>query len=418
MKHTDAIVPFNMLETRNRDLVAAFGGLFHSNPLESLRQALQVWTRRKNIIFAPSGQCAIAQILSALPHEEIVMPAWICHDVKVAAEVAGKHIIYVDLGKNGINATSAEYAAEAKPGRILLAAHLFGVPTDIDAICELARKRGCVTIEDAVPAFGGRRNGQLLGTFADFGVFSFQQSKRISGIRGAAIVVNNEELVDSNVLAATRVTPTRQTMPVMGVAQGFMQNFGTASWVYRNVTLRLLPLRPFLQQAASRYRHKPPRDEQIVATPTENRARPAPRTQYYTKEMHPYQAELVLRMLNRIDQITGKIAQVASIYSDILSDTDVANFVPTDCDRGGLMRFPIAFPRRDRDQMIRLAAKQGVYLKVLWREPIAPQSEWERFPNALWVARNLVLLPLYTALSTGSAEMIARCILELERTAG
>ena len=410
-----AIVPFNILETTNRDLFAAFACFFHPDSIETLHRAFQEWTQREHIVFAPSGQCAIAQILSVLPQEEVVMPAWICHDVKVAAQVAGKRIIYVDLNKNGINATSTEYAAAAKPGRILLAAHLFGVPTDIEAICDLARNRDCVTIEDAVPAFGGRQNGRLLGTFADFGVFSFQQSKRISGIRGAAIVVNNERLVEPAKLAATRVTATRRTLPLLGLAQGLAQNFGTAPWVYRNVTLKLLPLRPRLEQLLSGHSRRSRPDGPATVTSTETKAKPAPRTQYYTREMHPYQAELVLRMLNRIDRIGEKIAQLASIYSDMFRDTSVATFLPPGCDKGGLMRFPIAFPEKGREEILRLASERGLYLKVLWSRPLPPESEWARFPNACWVARNLVLLPLYTALDPGSAAAIARSVVEIER---
>ena len=150
-----SIVPFNVLETRNRDLFAALSWMFHSDPLGALREALREFTGQRHIYFAPSGECAIAQILSLLPQKEVVIPAWICHQVKEAAEIAGKRVIYVDLAKNSINATSAEYDEAARPGRILLAAHLFGVPTDIESICKLAMSRDCVTIEDAVPAIGG-----------------------------------------------------------------------------------------------------------------------------------------------------------------------------------------------------------------------------------------------------------------------
>jgi perosamine synthetase len=103
-----------------------------------------------------------------------VIPAWICHQVKEAAEIAGKRVIYVDLAKKQHQCpTSAEYDEAARPGRILLAAHLFGVPTDIEAICKLAKSRDCVTIEDAVPAIGGMLHGRPLGTFAGLRCFQF-----------------------------------------------------------------------------------------------------------------------------------------------------------------------------------------------------------------------------------------------------
>jgi dTDP-4-amino-4,6-dideoxygalactose transaminase len=226
--------------------------MFHSDPLSALRDALRDFTSRQHILFAPSGQCAIAQILSLLPQKEVVIPAWICHQVKEAAEIAGKRVIYVDLARNSINASSAQYAEVARPGRILVAAHLFGVPTDIEAICELAKSRDCVTIEDAVPAFGGRLDGRPLGTFADFGVFSFQQSKRISAFRGGVIVVNNDKILDLAKLDSARVTPTVRAMPVAGLAMALAQNFATSPWIYPYSEKCALPSPPHRIQAMNK----------------------------------------------------------------------------------------------------------------------------------------------------------------------
>jgi hypothetical protein len=96
--------------------------MFHSDPLGELREALREFTGRRHIYFAPSGECVIAQVLSLLPQKEVVMTAWICHQVKEAAEIADKRVIYLVLARNSINATSAQYAEVARSGRILVAA--------------------------------------------------------------------------------------------------------------------------------------------------------------------------------------------------------------------------------------------------------------------------------------------------------
>jgi dTDP-4-amino-4,6-dideoxygalactose transaminase len=406
-----AFVPFNVLETRNRDLLAAFSWMFHSDPLSALRDALRDFTSRQHILFAPSGQCAIAQILSLLPQKEVVIPAWICHQVKEAAEIAGKRVIYVDLARNSINASSAQYAEVARPGRILVAAHLFGVPTDIEAICELAKSRDCVTIEDAVPAFGGRLDGRPLGTFADFGVFSFQQSKRISAFRGGVIVVNNDKILDLAKLDSARVTPTVRAMPVAGLAMALAQNFATSPWIYRWLTLPMLPLRGALPSLFRKMRPAQP-----ATSHSSNEQMTAPRNQYYTREIHPYQAELVLRMLRRMDNIREHVVALANIYMEVFRNTPIETFLPPGSDAGGLMRFPIAFSGKNREELLRLALKRGLYMKVLWSRPLPEESEYSRFPNAVWAARNLVLLPLYTALSAKAAELLALNVVDVERS--
>ena len=409
-----SVVAFNRLESRDWDLLAALGWPWHPDPFVTVRDTLRELTGRQHILFAPSGQCAIAQVLSLLPQREVVMPAYMCHEVKRAAQVAGKRVIYVDAGKNSVNATSAEFAEAARPGRILLAAHVYGVPTDIEAICELGRSRDCVTIEDAVPAFGGRRNGRLLGTFADFGVFSFQQSKRLSAFRGAVIVVNNSEILDPVKLASRRVVETRRAMPVRELVQALVQNFATIPWIYRTLTRPLLPLRQTLPQLLRRYLREPPTgggNNQAAD------ARPVPRTPYYMREMHPYQAELVLRMLRRIEPIRERIARVAAVYLEAFRDTPIATFLPPGCDNGGLMRFPVAFPGKDRSEVLRRALNLGLYLQVIWPRLLPEESEHVRFPNALWAARNVALLPLYTALSPESAARLAQRVIEIETNA-
>jgi dTDP-4-amino-4,6-dideoxygalactose transaminase len=410
----EAVVPFNRLETRPWDLLAALAWVFHPDPLATLHNAFQDLTGQRHILFAPSGQCAIAQVLAALPHREVVMPAYMCYQVKKAAEVAGKRIIYVDLARNSVNATSAEYAEAAKPGRILLAAHMFGVPTDIEAICELAKDRDCVVIEDAVPAFGGRRNGRLLGTFGDFGIFSFQQSKRLPAFRGAVIVLNNDQIVDPVKLGAGRVVQTKRTMPIRELVQALVHNLATTPWIYRRFTLPLLPVRELLPRLLRTCRHEPAatRANKQAAVP-----RPSRYTRDYTREVHPYQAELVLRMLGRMDEIREQIARLGTIYLEAFRNTPITTFVPPECDLAGLMRFPIAFPRKDRTEILRLALNRGLYLKVLWERPLPEKSEHTRFPNAVGAARNLVLLPLYSALSPKSAKLLAQNVIEIESNA-
>jgi dTDP-4-amino-4,6-dideoxygalactose transaminase len=411
---SSAIVPFNVLETRNQDLFGAFAYLFQQDSLISLRTALRNWIHDDNVFFSPSGECAIAQVLSLLPQKEVVMPAWICHQVKTAVRVAGKRIIFVDLAKNSINATSAEYEEAAKPGRILLIAHLFGVPTDVDAICELAKKRDCLTIEDAVPAIGGRLNGRLLGTFADFGVFSFEQSKRIPAFRGGFIVANNTRHFDVAKLENHRVTPTTQTMPYLPLAKAFLQNFATNSLIYRQVTRRVFPLRPRLRQ----FLKERAMDEGSPAVsvpgaqdaPLREALQKAPLTPFYTKEIHPFQAQLALRMIRRIDKIGEKVAELGDVYERHFAGSGITTFLPAGASKAGLMRFPIAFPGRKRSEVLQLTAERGIHLKVLWSE----EEDCEGLPNCLWAARNLILLPLYTALSAEAAAGIARTLLEIE----
>jgi len=345
-----------------------------------------------------------------LPQQEVVMPAYLCHEVRKAAEIAGKRIIYVDIAKNGLNATSAEFGEAAKPGRVLLPAHALGIPTDIEAICELGRRRDCVVIEDAAPAFGARRNGQLLGTFGDVGIFSFERSKRFAAFSGGAIVVNKDSTLDIERLAAATETNLQRSMPVRELIQAVAQNLASIPWIYRSLTLPLMPLRDVLPRLLRRFRRR-------RGTASSARAPEIPQSAFYRRPLHPYQAELVLRMVKRMDQIREQITRLAEVYLRVFENSPIARFVPPGSDLGGLMRFPVAFPGRRRDDILRAARKRGLYLKTLWDRPLVDEGQLARFPNTAWAARNVVMLPLYSTLSPKSAELLAQDLIEIERNA-
>ena len=87
----------------------------------------------------------------------------------------------------------------------------------------------------------------------------------------------------------------------------------------------------------------------------------------------------------------------------------------SELDEGGLLRFPIAFPGRDRSEILRLARDRGIILETNYTEPLPDGSEHANFPNSVWASQNVVLLPLYGSLSLADAERLARGLVEIER---
>lgn len=396
-----SVTPPNRLETTNRELLL---GLYKSRggePREALREALRRITGRRHVFLAPSGRAAIAQILSVLPHHEVVMPAYTCPVVKTAAEVAGKRILYVDCSPGSLNATSAEFEAEARPGRVLLPTHVFGLPTDIDNICALAKERECVTIEDAAASFPSRPDGRLLGTGADFGVFSFERSKRLPAFRGAAIVVNNERIVDPEVFESHPVVPTKDGLPVKELLFSLIYNFATQPSVYGRFTVHRI-----LRGHRS-----------TLALGKADTPAAAPNTPFYNRAFHAYQADLVLRALDRWDAIGQHIANLVAVYKRTFASTSVRTFIPGACDEKALLRFPITLSGIERGEILRRALRCGLYLETNYESPLPPKSEQAKYPNACWAAENVVLLPLYRRLSLEAAETIGRRVVGISQEA-
>jgi len=65
---------------------------------------------------------------------------------------------------------------------------LYGMPYRIEEIMAVANKYGIPVIEDAAEGMGSRWKGQVLGTFGEFGILSFNGNKMITTSGGGALI--------------------------------------------------------------------------------------------------------------------------------------------------------------------------------------------------------------------------------------
>jgi dTDP-4-amino-4,6-dideoxygalactose transaminase len=79
--------------------------------------------------------------------------------------------------------------------KAILPVHLHGMMADMDAIMEIARRRGLFVIEDAAQAHGAEYKGRRAGSIGDFGCFSFYPGKNLGAYgEGGAVVTNQPDL--------------------------------------------------------------------------------------------------------------------------------------------------------------------------------------------------------------------------------
>lgn len=79
-------------------------------------------------------------------------------------------------------------AKTGKKPKAIVPVALYGMPYRIDRIMEIANRYGIPVIEDAAEGFGSRFNGQVLGTFGEYGVLSFNGNKMITTSGGGALI--------------------------------------------------------------------------------------------------------------------------------------------------------------------------------------------------------------------------------------
>lgn len=94
--------------------------------------------------------------------------------------------------------------AKNKSIKAIIVVHLYGMPANMDDIMAVAEKYGIPVIEDAAEALGSKYNGKSLGSFGDFGVFSFNGNKIITTSGGGALASDSEAMIDKARFLATQ----------------------------------------------------------------------------------------------------------------------------------------------------------------------------------------------------------------------
>ncbi len=76
----------------------------------------------------------------------------------------------------------------------IIGVHVWGRPCAVEALQEIADRRGLTLMFDAAHAFGCSHRGQMIGRFGLAEVFSFHATKFLNTMEGGAVVTNDDAL--------------------------------------------------------------------------------------------------------------------------------------------------------------------------------------------------------------------------------
>ena len=100
--------------------------------------------------------------------------------------------IDVDLNSFNLNIKSLEEKITKKT-KAIMAVHVLGNSSNIEKISNIAKKNNIFLIEDTCESLGSKYGSKFLGTFGDFGTYSFYYSHQITSGEGGMIVCNSKE---------------------------------------------------------------------------------------------------------------------------------------------------------------------------------------------------------------------------------
>lgn len=125
--------------------------------------------------------------------DEVIIPANTFVATAAAVTFVGAKPVLVDIKSGTYNIDPDKIEAAITPRtKAIIPVHLYGIPVDIDAIIEIANRRGLVVIEDACQAHGAYYKGRRAGSFGHAAAFSFYPAKNLGCAGDGGIVVTND----------------------------------------------------------------------------------------------------------------------------------------------------------------------------------------------------------------------------------
>ena len=143
-------------------------------------------------------------------NDEIIMPSFNFPSSATAVLRCGAKPVFVEIDKETMNISpDAIEKSITKNTRGIIIVHYAGIACDLKKILKIIKKYSLILIEDAAHAIYSKYGDQYLGTFGDFGILSFHQTKNIFCGEGGALLVNKKKYIERSYIIRDKGTNRR-----------------------------------------------------------------------------------------------------------------------------------------------------------------------------------------------------------------
>ena len=138
-----------------------------------------------------------ALLLDIKPGDEVIMPSYTFVSTADAFVLRGATPVFIDIKPETMNIDEnlIEDAITDKT-RAIVPVHYAGVGCEMDKIMDIAKRHNLKVVEDAAQGIMASYKGKPLGTFGDFGAFSFHETKNFSMGEGGALLIRDKENIE------------------------------------------------------------------------------------------------------------------------------------------------------------------------------------------------------------------------------
>lgn len=169
--------------------------------VEEFERAIADYCDVEYAVGVANGTDALVLSLDALgigPGDEVITTPFTFYATAESISRLGATPVFVDIDPKTYNIDTGKIEEKITPRtKAIIPVHIFGQPSEMDAIGEIASKHDLKVVEDACQAIGAEYRGRKAGSLGDAACFSFFPSKNLGGAGdGGIVVTNDKELAD------------------------------------------------------------------------------------------------------------------------------------------------------------------------------------------------------------------------------
>jgi len=129
--------------------------------------------------------------------DEVILPSYTFVSTADAFVLRGAKAVFVDIRPDTMNIdeTLIEEAITERT-KAIAPVHYAGVGCEMDVIMDIAGRHGLTVVEDAAQGIMASYKGKTLGTFGEFGCFSFHETKNFSMGEGGALLIRDKKYIE------------------------------------------------------------------------------------------------------------------------------------------------------------------------------------------------------------------------------
>jgi dTDP-4-amino-4,6-dideoxygalactose transaminase len=178
-------------------LRASRSGWYIGGPeVEAFEAAFAQYTHTQHCVGVGNGLDALTLALRALdigPGDEVIVPSHTFIATWLAVSAVGATPVPVEPASGQYIITATDIAPYiTSRTKAIMPVHLYGMPADMPAICDLAKQHGLYVVEDAAQAHGAAIQDQRIGSHGDVVAWSFYPGKNLGALGdGGAVTTQN-----------------------------------------------------------------------------------------------------------------------------------------------------------------------------------------------------------------------------------